>query len=158
MSRVIRAVSALVLCACSLAASTALALAGDAPTTQTVISHDTEGPYFVDYPCLAPGGSLTVAQRVVEHITDFGNGVYSYDLSFQGTVTFVSAADGKLYEGRWTSHMSVQSTKAPGQYAVTIADRFTLTAADGDALSFTGTQHYVGTASGGEFSFEINHC
>jgi hypothetical protein len=135
----------------------ALPASADSPTTETVHYQQTDGPYPTDYPCLPPGGQLTLTYRGVLHITDFGTGVYHYSDAQRGTATFVTA-DGKVYEGTVTTHLALNSNKSPTQFTFTIALAFKLTAADGSSLSFASNVQDVGTATGREIFFEFNHC
>jgi hypothetical protein len=46
----------------------------------------------------------------------------------------------------------------PTSFAVSVPVHFTLTAADGSSLTFTGVEHFEGTGSGRISGFEINAC
>jgi hypothetical protein len=113
--------------------------------------------YEPDYPCLPPGGELTLDFDLVEHVTDFGSGVFHYVEAEHGTATFVTP-DGGVYSGPYAGHIDIESNVQPTSFAVSVPVHFTLTAADGSSLTFTGVEHLEGTGSGRMSGFEINAC
>jgi hypothetical protein len=140
----------------TLALGAASANAG--PTTETIITETGwSEPYTPDYACLPAGGSLSQSTRDVLHISDFGTGVYHYAETFHGEALFVTA-EGVEYTGTVTSHFQINSNKAPNQYTVSVPIRYNLRSATGDILSFTGTEHFVGTPSGRSLEFDVTHC
>jgi hypothetical protein len=91
------------------------------------------------------------------HITDFRTGVYHYAETFHGEALFVTS-EGVEYTGSVVSHFQINSNKAPNQYTVSVPIRYNLRSATGDTLSFTGTEHLVGTPSGRSLEFDVTHC
>lgn len=127
-----------------------------APVTSTY--HDSGTlTYEPDYPCLPSGGELTLDFDLVEHVTDFGTGVFHYVEAEHGTATFVTS-DGRVYSGPYAAHIDIESNVQPTSFALSAPVHLTLRAADGSSLSFTGVEHFQGTGSGRVTGFEINAC
>src|SRR3712207_3777885 len=80
------------------------------PVTQTVITtHFTKSIVLADTPpCV---GTVTYDVRDVFHITAFGGEVAHVTDTQTGTVTFLSAADGKLYAGRFSGTFNLQANR-----------------------------------------------
>jgi hypothetical protein len=130
--------------------------ANAAPITSTY--HDSGTlTYEPDYACLPSGGELTLEFDLVEHVTDFGTGVFHYVEAERGTATFVTA-EGRVYSGPYASHIDIESNVQPTSFAVSVPVHFTLSAADGSRLSFTGVEHSQGTGSGRITGFTIFAC
>lgn len=127
-----------------------------APVTTTYHSSGTDS-WQPDLACLPPGGELTIQFDVVEHVTDFGTGVYHYVEADHGTATFVTA-EGLVYSGTYVHSIDIQSNVQPTSFAYSVPFHFTLIAADGSSLTFTGVEHGQGTGSGRITYFEINNC
>lgn len=137
---------------CVLAIGLALpTVAAAQPVTSTVHETGTETRQ-VDFPCLS-SGTLTLNFHIVEHTTDFHNGVFHFATTERGTATF-TAADGTVYSGHYTQHLDIQSPPAPNVFATTGTVHFTLRSSDGSRLRVTGVDHTQGSASGIERHFE----
>jgi hypothetical protein len=142
--------------ACAGAAFVVSPVANAHPVTSTY--HDSGTlTYEPDYPCLPPGGELTLDFDLVEHVTDFGTGVFHYVEAEHGTAMFVTS-DGRVYSGPYAGHLDIESNVQPTSFAFSAPVHFTLTAADGSSLTFTGVSHGEGTGSGRITEFEITAC
>jgi hypothetical protein len=112
------------------------------PTTETVITtHFTKSIALTDTPpCV---GTVTYDVRDVFHITAFGGEVAHVTDTQTGTVTFVSAADGKhyYYSGRFSGTFNLQANRANAAFTEVSTYHLRVQAPDGARLRFWVTAH-----------------
>ena len=123
-----------------IAAIPAPALGQVPPTTETVITtHSTKSITLADTPpCI---GTVTYDVRDVFHITAAGNDVVHVTNTQTGDVTFVSAADGKRYTGRFNGVFNVQANRFNAAFTEVSTYHLSVQAADGAQLRFWITAH-----------------
>jgi hypothetical protein len=125
------------------------------PVTSTYHYSDTDTSGR-DWACL-PSGELTLTFDAVQHVTDFGTGVYHFVESNHGIATFVTD-DGRVYSGPYAFHIDIESNVQPTSFAFSASIHLTLRASDGSSLTFTGVNHAQGTGSGRVNEWEFWAC
>src|SRR5687767_9478233 len=126
------------------------------PATETVITtHFTKSIALTDTPpCV---GTVTYDVRDVFHVTAFGDEVAHVTDTQTGAVTFVSAADGTRYTGRFTGVFTLHANRANAAYTESGTYHLRVRAPDGAQLTLWITAHVTFAQHAAAPTVEFSH-